>query len=149
MAEGTHAKQNSYHIARPDHLRFAAAAAVVLFHSYITVLATSTRQDTAVIPLIQQGHRGVQLFMVISGTILTLIAADDEIALAKFHLNRILRIYPPFVFVVTLGYFSTPVPRPTSDTAGSSGAGAAGHGEIRPSARHGMPFGRRDPRWIY
>jgi hypothetical protein len=77
------------------------------------------------------------------------IATDNEIAVAKFYLNRILGIYPPFAFVVTLGYFSTPDPRPTSGAAGSSGASLARHGENRPSARHGMPFGRRDPRWIY
>jgi hypothetical protein len=55
--------------------------------------------------------------MVIGGMILTLIAADNEIAVAEFHLNRILRLHPPFVFVVTLGYFDS-LPRPTSDAAG-------------------------------
>ena len=52
--------------------------------------------------------------MVISGMILTLIAGDREIIISKFYLNRILRIYPLFIYIVTLGYFSTPDPRLTS-----------------------------------
>ena len=103
--------KNIQYIARLDHVRFLAASIVVLFHSFL-----SLRMLTAVkeIPLIQQGHTGVQLFMVISGMILTLIAGDREIIISKFYLNRILRIYPLFIFIVTLGYFSTPDPRLTS-----------------------------------
>ncbi|AMJ59874.1 hypothetical protein AXW83_05790 [Bosea sp. PAMC 26642] len=46
--------------------------------------------------------------------ILTLIAYDSAISLGKFYSNRALRIYPLFVFVITLGYFSMPDPRETS-----------------------------------
>jgi len=106
--------KNIHYIDRLDHVRFLAAATVVLFHTFISVRSSSTAQDYFSIPLIQQGHTGVQLFMVISGMILTLIAGDKEIVVSKFYLNRVLRIYPLFVFIVTLGYFSTPDPRPTS-----------------------------------
>jgi peptidoglycan/LPS O-acetylase OafA/YrhL len=106
--------KNIHYIARLDHVSFIAAVTVVLFHTYITVGPSSAVQDYFSIPLIQQGHTGVQLFMVISGIILTLIAGDKEIVVSKFYLNRVLRIYPLYVFIVTLGYFSTPDPRPTS-----------------------------------
>ena len=52
--------------------------------------------------------------MVISGMILTLITYGREIDAKRFYLNRLLRIYPLFVVIVTLGYFATPDPRETS-----------------------------------
>jgi peptidoglycan/LPS O-acetylase OafA/YrhL len=51
--------------------------------------------------------------MVISGFILAHIAAAGEIDTRSFYLNRILRIYPLFIFIVALGYFVTPDPRET------------------------------------
>jgi peptidoglycan/LPS O-acetylase OafA/YrhL len=69
------------------------------------------------IPLIVQGHVGVQLFMVISGFILAVISHGKEIDPLRFYWNRALRIYPLLVFVAALGYFSTPDGRPASSVA--------------------------------
>lgn len=66
------------------------------------------------IPLIQFGSSGVPLFMVISGMIFAMIAQGKDIYVSKFYLNRVLRIYPAFVFIVALGYFATNDPRPSS-----------------------------------
>src|SRR5262249_19263158 len=66
------------------------------------------------ISLIDQGHTGVALFMVIRGFIITTMFAARGLEPVKFYLNRFLRIYPLMILVVTVGYFSTPDPRPTS-----------------------------------
>jgi peptidoglycan/LPS O-acetylase OafA/YrhL len=106
--------KNIHYIARLDHLRLLAAATVILFHTFIVTRTTGRPADLFPIPLIQQGHTGVPLFMVISGLILSLIAGDREIAASRFYLNRVLRIYPLFIVIVTFGYFITPDARPTS-----------------------------------
>lgn len=92
-----------------DHLRFFAAFTVLMFHTEWF----STIRLTSWIPIFHEGHAGVQLFMVISGLILTMIAHNREINVLKFYWNRILRIYPLYILVVSLGYFVS-VERPTS-----------------------------------
>jgi peptidoglycan/LPS O-acetylase OafA/YrhL len=81
-----------------------------MFHTNIFY----ANRDPLHIPILDQGYTGVALFMVISGLILTLITYGKEVDVRKFYLNRVLRIYPLFVFVVTLGYFSTPDGRETA-----------------------------------
>jgi peptidoglycan/LPS O-acetylase OafA/YrhL len=106
--------KNIAYLERLDHVRFLAAATVLLFHSFLALRTTAAVADPFPIPLIMQGHTGVPLFMVISGMILSLIAGEREIIATKFYLNRVLRIYPLFVFIVTLGYFATLDPRPVA-----------------------------------
>lgn len=105
--------RNTSYIERLDHLRFFAAALVVMFHTWL-MTGGAGRRGGLHFPLIDQGHVGVQLFMVISGFILAIISYGQELEPLRFYWNRILRIYPLFVFVLALGYFSTPDPRPTS-----------------------------------
>src|SRR2546423_2203186 len=102
----------AYH-PRLDHLRFFAAFIVLMFHTNAWYMGVAGR-DRFRLPILDQGYTGVGLFMVISGMILTLITYEREIDTKRFYLNRLLRIYPLFVVVVTLGYFSTPDPRETS-----------------------------------
>jgi len=97
-----------------DHLRFFAAFVVLMFHSNLWYIGRGEQRDSLHIPIFDQGYTGVALFMVISGFILTLITYGKEMNARRFYLNRILRIYPLFAFVVTFGYFSTPDPRETS-----------------------------------
>lgn len=106
--------KNTSYIERLDHLRFFAAAIVLLFHASIYA-AASDPQYYQVQPggwlwptIVGQGHIGVQLFMVISGFILAVISDNKEIDVYRFYWNRILRIYPLLVFVVALGFFSLP-----------------------------------------
>ena len=107
--------KNVAYLERLDHIRFFAAALVLIFHTYLAVYQNPrVTPDPFRIPLIEQGHTGVPLFMVISGMILTIIVAGKEISVLNFYKNRVLRIYPLFAFMVTLGYFATPDPRPTS-----------------------------------
>jgi len=105
---------NTAYIERLDHLRFFAAALVLLFHGWL-LIGGATRAIRQ-IPIINQGQIGVQLFMVISGFILAIISYDKELSASRFYLNRALRIYPLFLVVLALGYFATPDPRPTSIT---------------------------------
>jgi peptidoglycan/LPS O-acetylase OafA/YrhL len=105
---------NTDYLERLDHLRFVAASLVVLYHAWL--LTGGAGRDIVRIALVDHGFVGVQLFMVISGFILARIAFQKEIDAPRFYLNRILRIYPLFVTVVALGYFSTLDPRPTSAT---------------------------------
>jgi peptidoglycan/LPS O-acetylase OafA/YrhL len=105
---------NTAYIERLDHLRFFAAALVVLFHAWL-LIGGATRAIRQ-IPIINQGQVGVQLFMVISGFILAIISYDKELKVPRFYLNRVLRVYPLFLVVLAMGYFATPDPRPTSTT---------------------------------
>jgi peptidoglycan/LPS O-acetylase OafA/YrhL len=103
--------KNTPYLERLDHLRALAAICVVLFEfrGYRGLLPPSHFP----LALIERGQVGVTLFMVISGFILSHIAAAGEIDVPKFYLNRVLRIYPLFIFIVSLGYFVTPDPRET------------------------------------
>lgn len=97
-----------------DHLRFVAASLVVLFHTRLLTSGGGRSSNPFAITLIDQGHIGVQLFMVVSGFLMMNIFCSREMQPLKFYLNRMLRIYPLFILIVSLGYFSTPDPRPTS-----------------------------------
>jgi peptidoglycan/LPS O-acetylase OafA/YrhL len=103
-----------YYIPALDHLRFLAASMVVLFHTGMLTQNSSRPPDLFPIVLIDQGHTGVALFMVISGFIMTTMFVGYDLQPLKFYMNRFLRIYPLMILVVTAGYFSTPDPRPTS-----------------------------------
>jgi peptidoglycan/LPS O-acetylase OafA/YrhL len=61
-----------------DHMRLLAASMVVLFHTML--FASAGRPDNPFhVVLIDQGHVGVQLFMEISGFIMTTMFADREL----------------------------------------------------------------------
>lgn len=95
-----HTSQHAY-LSRLDHLRFFAAALVVLFHFFHTHVG-DLRARNPLVSLIDEGHTGIALFMVISGFIFTVIAGDRDIRYGAFLRNRILRIYPLFTFAVFL-----------------------------------------------
>lgn len=90
-----------FYLSRLDHLRFFAAALVVMFH-YVHTRLPDMRSGNPLVSLVDEGHTGIALFMVISGFIFTAIAADRDINYAGFMRNRVLRIYPLFVFAVFL-----------------------------------------------
>lgn len=103
--------KNTTYLERLDHLRALAALCVILFE--FRGFMRGLPAPGVPLALIERGQVGVTLFMVISGFILSHIAGDSNLDVPKFYLNRILRIYPLFIFIVSLGYFVTPDPRET------------------------------------
>jgi peptidoglycan/LPS O-acetylase OafA/YrhL len=96
--------KNTPYLARLDHLRALAAISVLFFEARLAILSRVTATDGLRIPLIDQGHIGVGLFMVISGFILARIASGGPLIVSRFYLNRIIRIYPLMIVVMMLGY---------------------------------------------
>jgi peptidoglycan/LPS O-acetylase OafA/YrhL len=93
---------NTPYISRIDQLRFFAAALVVLYHSFHRYAPASASTEFPLLSLIDHGHTGVSIFMVLSGFIFTVISYNKHISYGKFILNRILRIYPLYLFVMML-----------------------------------------------
>lgn len=89
------------YLSRLDHLRFYAAALVLLFHFFHTQVP-DLRAGNPLVSFIDEGHSGIALFMVISGFIFTVIAGDRELSYGGFIKNRVLRIYPLFVLAACL-----------------------------------------------
>jgi peptidoglycan/LPS O-acetylase OafA/YrhL len=105
-------------IMRPDHIRaltgirFFAALWVVAYHSTrhnAEILAAhNPRLLDVVEPLTRQGLRGVDLFFMLSGFVLTLNYLDEvgsrfDVARAgRFLALRIARVWPLYVFVLVL-----------------------------------------------
>ncbi len=89
------------YLSRLDHLRFLAASLVLLFHFFHRHVG-DLRANNPLVSLIDEGHTGIALFMVISGFIFTVIAGDRHLDYGGFLRNRVLRIYPLFVFAVVL-----------------------------------------------
>lgn len=89
------------YLERLDHLRFYAAALVVCFHFFHRYVG-ELRPDNPLLSFIDEGHTGVGLFMVISGFVFTVITRDMPIDYWGFLRNRIIRIYPLYLFAVFL-----------------------------------------------
>lgn len=96
--------QHRPYLQRLDHLRFYAAALVLLFHFFHSKFP-DLKSGNALVSLIDEGHSGIALFMVISGFIFTVLAGEKRIAYGGFLRNRLLRIYPLFIFAVFLQLF--------------------------------------------
>jgi peptidoglycan/LPS O-acetylase OafA/YrhL len=93
--------KNVAYIPRLDHLRFFAATIVFYFHmSHYFWLGWKPTSDNAWAGIITEGHTGVGLFFTLSGFLFMLIAlGTDKIDYKKFMINRVLRIFPLFIFV--------------------------------------------------
>jgi peptidoglycan/LPS O-acetylase OafA/YrhL len=90
---------------RLDHLRALAAFSVLLFHAKLAIVERAPI-DPFSIPLIDQGHIGVALFMVISGFIFGRIGDGGAIDIPKFYLSRGLRIFPLLIIVVLVAWYA-------------------------------------------
>src|ERR1700677_4758906 len=77
-----------------DGLRAISVLAVVLFHTFPT--------------LVSGGFVGVDVFFVISGFLITAIISksiqDDNFSIVWFYRQRILRIFPSLIIVLTVAY---------------------------------------------
>lgn len=106
--------KNIAYIDKLDHLRFLAAFMVLEYHAELWFTPLGTPSEWLPLPMFHRGYVGVELFMLLSGMILAAITYHKEIDALRFYLNRVLRIYPLFIFVVAFGYFATPDPREPS-----------------------------------
>ncbi len=94
--------QSTAYVARLDHLRFVAAMLVFCFHYYHHFYGKwQARPDLWGFGWLVEGHTGVSLFFVLSGFIFMRIAmsARGAIDYLGFLRNRLLRIFPLFLFV--------------------------------------------------
>jgi len=84
-------------------LRFVAATLVIFWH-YIHWDVTLYGYVPRYFPLsiIEEGHTGVSLFMVLSGFIFQFINAGKEIDFPKFIRNRFFRIFPLAIFWILI-----------------------------------------------
>ena len=96
--------QQHPYLSRLDHLRFLAASLVVLFHFFHHTQG-DLKSGNPFVSLIDEGHTGIALFMVISGFIFTVIAGNKDIHYTGFIRNRIIRIYPLLIVAACLQLF--------------------------------------------
>lgn len=94
--------KNVARIARLDHLRFLAAALVVLYHYFGKVVAVSSRSWNLLANILVQGSSGVDIFFVLSGFIFGVISYRQRIRYLDFLWSRVVRIYPLYVVAVLL-----------------------------------------------
>jgi peptidoglycan/LPS O-acetylase OafA/YrhL len=100
--------KNIKHVPGLSHLRAYAALLVLCYHARG---AMGTPADSASNPfwkLIVQGHTGVSLFLVLSGFVFELGARDRSVVYWPFIRNRLLRIYPLFVFLMVVAAYAAP-----------------------------------------
>ncbi len=105
-----------------DHLRALAAVYVLLFHGTQRFYAWTHGEPTfkfdwwfetqnPIWALLYEGHTAVTLFIVLSGFVLSIGLTKisfAEFKVGKYLLNRSLRIYPLFLFVIAMGLLAFP-----------------------------------------
>jgi len=94
--------KNTKYEPRLDHLRFMAAAMVIFYHCFTDNFGLGHSTYNPLLGLVEQGHMGVGLFMVLSGYLLTKIASGRELKYFDFIKNRVLRIYPLYILCVLI-----------------------------------------------
>jgi peptidoglycan/LPS O-acetylase OafA/YrhL len=94
--------KNTKYEPRLDHLRFLAAAMVIFYHCFTDNFGLGHSTYNPLLGLVEQGHMGVGLFMVLSGYLLAKIAIGKDINYFDFLKNRILRIYPLYTFCIII-----------------------------------------------
>lgn len=92
--------KNMRYVSRLDHLRFLAASMVIFYHTFTDNFGLGHSTYNPFMGLVEQGHMGVGLFMVLSGYLLTSIAYGKQVKYFDFIKNRIIRIYPLYLLCV-------------------------------------------------
>jgi peptidoglycan/LPS O-acetylase OafA/YrhL len=87
-----------------DHLRFLAALLVMFWHGmhFKNQVPTSSVPSFPLFSMLEEGHTGVSLFMVLSGYIFWQLCRNKEISYLGFLRNRFIRIAPLFFLYVFL-----------------------------------------------
>lgn len=93
---------------RLDHLQFAAASLVVLWHFSASLVPANVPMRFPILSIFQQGHTGVALFCVISGFLFTWLYYDKGVEPNVFAKKRAARILPMFVVTIVIAFFTVP-----------------------------------------
>ena len=99
---------NREYLPAVDHLRFAAAGLVVLYHAVYYMSQSQLEPgshpstNNPLVTFVLEGHTGVALFMVLSGFILTTGSLGREIDYRSFVRNRLLRVGPLYLVVLVV-----------------------------------------------
>ncbi|MFB5266673.1 acyltransferase family protein [Paenibacillus enshidis] len=113
--------KNISYLPAADHLRGFASILILVYHG-VPMIANKlafgenvppnywARAGSPLSSIIIEGHTAVALFMVLSGFILTYgsIERDRDINYKSFLYNRILRIFPLFIFLIICGSYLYP-----------------------------------------
>ena len=96
--------KNINYIPGLDHIRAYAIILVISFHCIGHFSGWNQQSKNPLKTLFIEGHTGVALFILSSGFIFYLITYNKKINYINFMKNRILRIYPLFVFKIFIGF---------------------------------------------
>lgn len=88
------------YVSRLDHVRALAAFLVYFWHFVHVNVPFAYVPDFAPLSLLEEGHVGVALFMVLSGYLFAKIIDGKPISLIRFYWNRLLRLLPLLVLVL-------------------------------------------------
>ena len=113
------ASVNRKYIPEVDQIRAFAALLVLFYHGLQLIgarLAHGVAFDQSLwifssnplLAILEEGHSGVGLFIVLSGFILALGAVGNNVRYGQFLLARILRIYPLLIVFAVVASFVTP-----------------------------------------
>lgn len=105
---------NFRYLVGVDHIRGIAALTVVLYHGTQLIVGDfrgryfdpnfdrGLTQWNPVKAMVAEGQLGVSLFMVLSGFIFVSGLLDREWSVPQFFFNRLVRIYPLYLFLIAL-----------------------------------------------
>ncbi|MGE5522822.1 MAG: acyltransferase family protein [Rhodospirillaceae bacterium] len=89
-----------YYSERLDHLRGLAAFLVFMWHFlHQTGVPYAYVPSFAPLSLLEEGHIGVALFMVLSGYLFQRLCAGHDVSWRHFYANRVLRLAPLMICV--------------------------------------------------
>jgi peptidoglycan/LPS O-acetylase OafA/YrhL len=113
LSEPEDTSKNRIYFHGLDALRFFAALSVILAHIELLKFQLGLPNLNKEFQYINFGGNGVYFFFVLSGFLITyLLCAErtrfNTIAVRKFYLRRILRIWPLYFILVIFGFFILP-----------------------------------------
>lgn len=106
-------KKSKVYFPGLDALRFFAAFSVIIGHIELLKSQLGYQNNNDLFTKINFGGLGVYFFFVLSGFLITYLLFEElertkTIALKKFYLRRVLRIWPLYYLIAFLGFFIFP-----------------------------------------
>jgi peptidoglycan/LPS O-acetylase OafA/YrhL len=106
-------KENKVYFKNLNAVRFIAAAMVICHHIELVKSHFNLHNHYNKQFVIQSGRSGVLLFFTLSGFLITFLLLKEKqitnnIAIKKFYMRRILRIWPLYFFVLFLAFLVVP-----------------------------------------